>query len=191
MENEEQGENLETNQEPVEQGDVDIEEIRKENETLKAQKAHWKKKYEEASTRSEETKEQPQEKSETLGNEESSEPSYNLRLDRLTLRSEGITNSDDQDMVIKEAKRLSLPIEDIIKEDYIKSRLKNLSSQREAEAGMPDGSGKTTSGARSSVDYWLNKKDGDGFALPADPKLKIEVINARMEQERRKREFPD
>ena len=138
-----------------------------------------------------------EEKTETPKKEDkdtkSDEPDYNDRLDRLSLKSEGITNSDDQDLVLKEAKRLDLSVEDILKEDYMKGKLKTLSTQREAEAGMPDGSGKKGGGTKNSVEYWVDRTNKDGaYENPVnDPDLTIKVVNARMEKERKKQEFPD
>lgn len=122
------------------------------------------------------------------------EPDYNDRLDKLTLKAEGITHSDDQALVIKEAKRLKMSVEDVVKEDYMKSRLKTLAGQREAEAGMPDSSGKGSGGAQNSVDYWIDKKNPknpEEYMLPKDSKLAIEVINARIARDKNKQEFPD
>jgi hypothetical protein len=117
---------------------------------------------------------------------------YNDRIDRLSLKSEGITNSDDQDLVLKEAKRLNLPVEEILKEDYMKSKLKTLATQRAAEDGLPDSSGKKGGGTKNSVDYWIDRKNKDGgYENPTDMELAIKVVNARMERERRKQEFPD
>jgi|TARA_R100000049_G_C1950050_1_gene97214 hypothetical protein len=138
-------------------------------------------------------KEEKSETSETPKNEEQSNKSDD-RIDKLTLKSEGISNADDQAMVIKEATRLKMSVEEVMGEDHIKSRLKKLATQRDAEAGMPDESGKPSGGVKGSVDYWMDKKvspNSEELALPKDRKLKLEVINARMDKERRKREFPD
>ncbi len=174
--------------EPAESSVETIEKSAYENQKVRAEKAEAElKKYKaEAEAKSNKPK------GETPTNP--AEPDYNDRLDKLTLKAEGITHPDDQALVIKEAKRLKLSVEEVIGEDYMKSRLKTLSGQREAESAMPDSSGKSTGGTQNSVDYWIDKrnpKNSEELMLPKDPDLAIKVVNARIAKAKRNQEFPD
>lgn len=125
----------------------------------------------------------------------SSEPDYYKDLTlRTYLKAEGVDSKEDQDWLLKESNELKKPIEDLLSKPYYQSELKTRKTQRSAEAGMPDGSGKSTGGVKSSVDYWVDKKDPknpETYLNPPDPKLAREVIKARMERERERSEFPD
>lgn len=106
------------------------------------------------------------------------------------LKSEGVDHPDDRKIVLEEAKRLNLPIERILQEKHIQSQLKDAKDQREAEAGMPEGSAGKSGGNKGSVDYWVNRKDKDGnYVTPTDTKLANEVIDARMKSEQEKTMF--
>lgn len=114
------------------------------------------------------------------------------RIDKLTLRSEGITNPDDQKIVLDEAKRLKLPVEEVASMEHIKSRLKTAQAQREAESGMPEGKGKAGGSSKNTVEYWMNKTKSDGtYDTPDDLELANEVINARIKQHEKQNTFSD
>lgn len=184
--------NAEGNDQPNDQ-DVSGDELTKaqelaNNQKIRAEKAE--KELKEIKSQLEAKKEKPSET--PKNNDDSGEPDSNERLDRLALKSEGITNREDQDLVLKEAKRLQMSVEDVIQEDYIKSKLKNLATQREAESGMPSDDGKPTGGNKGTVEYWLDKKGKDGqYITPSDPELATKVINARMNKETKGRMFSD
>ena len=114
------------------------------------------------------------------------------RLDKLTLKSEGITHSDDIKLVLDEAKRLKLPVDEVANMEHIKSKLTSAKEQREAEAGMPAGSGKSSGGSKNTVEYWKDRKDKDGnYETPSDPKLANEVIDARIKGHQDNKMFDD
>jgi hypothetical protein len=121
------------------------------------------------------------------------EPDYAKKIDKLTLKSEGYTNPDDQKFIFDEAERLKLPVDEIIQMDYIKSKLATAKTQREAEEGMPKGRGNSNSKAKGDVDYWLAKRPkADGtFETPEDPELATKVINARISKETSKNKFSE
>jgi len=155
-----------------------------ENQKVRAEKAEREAKRLEAELAK---TNKPKEK-ETPKNE-SNEPEYGKLA---FLESKGVSNPDDQKVVQEEAARLNLPLTDILGMEHIQSKLKKAKVQREAEDGMPDGSGTGTGTTKNTVEYWMDKKDKDGgYENPKDPELAIKVINARMEKERRKREFPE
>ena len=126
--------------------------------------------------------------------EQSDEPDYKDKIDKLTLKTEGVTHSDDVKIVTDEAKRLALPVEEVLGMEHIKSKLKTAETQREAEAGMPDESGKTSGGNKSSVEYWVNKTDKNGvYKNPPgnDVEFNNKVIDARIKQKQDGSKFSD
>ena len=120
------------------------------------------------------------------------EPDYALDA---FLEGRNIKNPDDNKLVKDEMKRLNLPAGDILEMEHIKTKLKDVKDQREAELGMPEGGKGKTSGSKS-VDYWINrtKKDKDGTIIydnPTDPKLHNEVIEARMKSDASQQMFDE
>ena len=132
---------------------------------------------------------QPQEES---NKPQSNEPDY-AKL--AFLEGKGIKHPDDQKIVQDEAKLLNLPLTDILGMEHIKSKLKTISEQREAENGMPDSSGKPSGGNKSDANYWVNKTDpatGEYLSPPGDDlELNNKVIEARMQQHTAKSKFSD
>jgi hypothetical protein len=169
MLNETAGENQESNQEN--DGQM-IKRLREERNTYKAQKAHWKKK---AEARGEEKPkaEAPKEKSD--------EPDYSKIA---YLNSVNVKHSDDQKLVMDEAKRLKLPLTDILAMKHIKTKLKDIHDQREAKDGSPKGKGKHGSSSQTNVDYWLAKGEA-----PDDPELRAKYFEAREKQESNANQF--
>lgn len=131
---------------------------------------------------------QPLEKPTPKNDEKSNEPDY-AKL--AFLETKGVTHPDDQKIIQDEAKRLNLPLTDILGMEHIKSKLKESKSQREAEDGMPSGSGKGSGGvAKNSVEYWVNRKNPDGtYQTPEDTELAGKVIAARIKSEESKSMF--
>ncbi len=155
--------------------------------TLTAQKNKWKDKAVDKESGKtykelyEESQKKPESETETPKQEEQSDGTDYAKL--AYLKTEGVEHPDDRKIVLDEANRLKMPIEEVLAEKHIKARLKDAKDQREAEAGMPEGSKGTSTGNKGSVDYWLNRKDKDGnFVTPPDTKLANEVIDARLKQ---------
>lgn len=147
-----------------------------ENQKIRAEKAEAENKKLKAEAKAKVETETPK------NDEQSDEPDY-ARL--AFLEGKGIKHPDDQKIVQDEATRLKLPLTDILGMEHIKSKLKDAKDQREAEKGMPEGSGKSSSGNKTSVEYWKNKKDKDGnYETPSDNKLANEVIDARIKKEK-------
>lgn len=134
-------------------------------------------------------KEKPAETPSNPEAKKSDEPDYGKLA---YLKAEGVAHPDDRKVVLDEAKRLNLPIEEVLGMDHIKGKLKESKTQREAEAGMPDGGHGKSAGNKGSVDYWVNKKDKDGnYETPTDTTLANQVIEARMRSEQSKNMFSD
>lgn len=152
------------------------------NQKIRAEKAEAELKKLKAETAKQEPKKE----------EKSNEPDYTERMDKLTLKSEGITNPDDIKTVLNEAKRLKLPIEEVVSMEHIQAKLKTAKAQREAEDGMPSGKGKTSGSNKTTVDYWVDKKKADGtFDTPDDLELAQKVIDARLKQHAKQNMFAD
>ena len=112
--------------------------------------------------------------------QQSDEPDYGKLA---YLKSEGVSHPDDRKVVMDESERLSLSIEKVLAMEHIKSKLKDSKSQREAEAGMPEGGGGKSGGAKNTVEHWVDKKDKDGnYVTPDDLELANKVIDARVKQ---------
>lgn len=116
--------------------------------------------------------------SQSKAEETSNEPDY-AKL--AFLETKGIVHPDDQKIIQDEAKRLKLPLTDILGMKHIVSTLKDAKDQREAEDGMPDSKGKPSGSQKTSIDYWLNRKRPDGtYDTPTDQELAGKVIEARL-----------
>ena len=91
---------------------------------------------------------------------------------------------DDQKIVLDEAKRLKLNVEEVVGMEHIRAKLKENKSQRNAEAGTPNKSGKSGGVSQGDVEYWIDKKDADGnYLSPDDIDLYEKVSNARVARE--------
>jgi hypothetical protein len=121
--------------------------------------------------------------------QESSEPDY-AKL--AFLKGEGITHPDDQKWVQDEARRLKLPLTDILSMAHAKNHLETSKDQRDAMAGMPKGRGRGGGTTQHDVDYWRDRKKADGtYETPEDHEMAVKVIDARIKKESNKNMFSD
>lgn len=102
------------------------------------------------------------------------------------LEGKKIDHPEDQKMVMDEAKRLQLPLTDILAMEHIKSKLKDSKNQREALDGAPRGKGKGGGSTTQDVEYYLAKG-----TTPDDLELAGKVIEARMKKEQRANMFSE
>jgi len=119
-----------------------------ENQKIRAEKAEKELK---ALKKEKETPTKPEEENQE---EKSNEPDY-AKL--AFLEGKGVDYPDDQKIVQDEAKRLNLPLTDILNMEHIKSKLKDAKDQREASEGMPKGKGKSGGGSKHDVEYHVSK----------------------------------
>lgn len=110
---------------------------------------------------------------------QSNESDYSERMDKLTLKADGITHPDDQKIVTDEAKRLSLPVEEVAGMEHIKAKITANKDQRTAIAGMPKGGGKAGGNTQQDVEYWIAKGE-----LPDSQELAEKVIEAKIAKEK-------
>lgn len=116
-----------------------------------------------------------------------SEPDYGKLA---YLKAEGVSHPDDRKLVLDEANRLKLPIEEVLGMAHIKAKLVDAKTQREAESGMPQGKGKTGGGSKASVEHWIDATNPDGtYKTPPDPELHQQVIDARLKREQKRAMF--
>lgn len=159
------------------------------NETLLAQKSHWKEKASKFETELETLKRENEElKAKTNFNKEinkNNEKQGEIDYSRLAyLNSVDVRHPDDQKAIMDEAERLKLSLTDVLNMPHMKEQLKQAKNQRAVEEGMPKGDGTSSARTKGDVDYWVNKTDKDGnFITPQDPALASKVIEARMRNE--------
>lgn len=185
---------LETRDASVPEGDQDTtpenessEELTKAQEYGKNQKVRAEKAESENKTlKAELAKFKTSKETETPQQTESNESDYQVRIDKLSLKAEGITNQDDQKIVLDEAKRLKLSVEEVVQMEHIKNKLKDSKDQREAQDGMPKSKGKAGSATTQDIDYYLAKG-----TTPDDLELAEKVINARMKREQNANKFSE
>jgi|GEM_PF-3601361 hypothetical protein len=102
------------------------------------------------------------------------------------LHARGINDEGDVKIVQDEAKRLKLPLTEVLAMEHIKNKLQTSKEMREAQAGIPSGSGRGGgSGGKNEVDYWLAK--GEGQLPMGNQELAEKVVNARMKKESSKK----
>ena len=106
---------------------------------------------------------------------EQESPDYAEKFDRLTIRAEGIKDSDQIDFVIGAAKRLGESIEKVLTDPLVMDKVKEMQEGTRVKDAVPSGSKRTPqSSPKQSVDYWVERED-----LPEDYKLRKEVVLER------------
>ena len=113
----------------------------------------------------------------------SNEPDYGKLA---FLNSNKVNNPDDQKLVLDEAKRLNLPLTDVLGMKHIQTQLNDAKDQREAEDGSPKGKGKSGGSNQQDVDYYLAKG-----TTPEDVELANKVIEARIKKETNANKFSE
>ena len=138
--------------------------------------ASTKKDYKRLSKTLEETKAalDPEEKSQDK-NQQPNEPDYSKIA---FLNSIDVKHPDDQKLVMDEANRLKLPLNDIANMEHVKARLADASSKRDTQAGMPNRTGRTGGTVGKDVQFFLENPD----QVPSDSEMHNKVIDARMKQ---------
>lgn len=181
MSNENKGENLpnqETDEQKIERLRTERDGLKKDVDTYKAQKSHWKKKAESKGDK-------PKEK-QTKPNESDKSDRALETAQRALLNSAGFKASEQQDYIFEQAERLKADVSEIIGDDYHQSKLKAIKDKIDTKGSMPKGGGKGGGGASDSVDYWIAKDE-----LPEDQELAEKVIEAKMKKQKSKNQFSD
>lgn len=107
------------------------------------------------------------------------------KYDRLLVRTEGITDSDQIDFVIGAAKRMGVSVEDALKDDFVRGKLESLKKEKESDDAIPKGSKRapSSSSPKGTVDYWIDRDDLPED-IPANKELRRKISLARAERAR-------
>src|SRR3990167_7484227 len=92
------------------------------------------------------------------------------------LNTKGVNDSDDIKIVQDEADRLKLPLSDVLSMEHIKAKLTANREQREAQAGLPRGQGRSGGVGRNDVEYYIANPD----KRPDDQETAEKVLEAKM-----------
>jgi hypothetical protein len=103
------------------------------------------------------------------------------------LKSSGI-ESTDFEYLFNAMKETGKDLDTLLESKFVQAELKERKDLRMSEAATPSGSKRAGNTTRDQVDYWLAK----GELPPTDqPKLRREVVNARIKAESEKTHFTD
>lgn len=131
-------------------------------------------------------KEEPKETEKAPEKPQSDEVDYKELTLKSFLKGEGVAHPDDQKIVRDEAKRLSLPIDEVIGMEHIKTKLEAAKEARTAQSGMVKGKGRGSGTTQNDVDYWVAKGE-----LPPDQELAEKVVDAKIKKEQSGKMFSD
>jgi tellurite resistance protein len=151
--------------------DTEVEDKDKIIQTLSAQKAHFKKKYEELAKKAIE----PAEK-QVVKEAPRVESSSDVVVARLEAR--GFIDSDEQDVIIKASKVLGLNAVDATKDELVLAQIERIRNNKKTQAAVPDSQGKAT-GAKKDVNYYISKG-----IVPEDEKMFDAFIEAQRAKDR-------
>ena len=101
------------------------------------------------------------------------------------LNSHQVDHPDDQKVVMDEANRLKLPLNDVLAMEHIKASLETQRQQRTAQDGTPNGSGRKGETNRGDVEYYIDNPN----EVPDDLDLHNKVIEAKMKREENATKF--
>lgn len=101
------------------------------------------------------------------------------------LKASGI-QSNEYELVERAMKSTGSTLDEILEDEFFQGRLKSLRETKATKEAIPQGSKRTGTSTRDSVDYWIAK----GEMPPADqPKLRREYVNAKLKAEKAKSQF--
>lgn len=108
------------------------------------------------------------------------------RIDKAVLRAEKITDSEEVDLVESIMKETGKDLESVLESKYFKAELKELRELNATKDATPEGSKRSGTSTRDTVDYWIAK----GELPPAtDPVLRQKVVNAKIAKEKSGSQF--
>lgn len=102
------------------------------------------------------------------------------QLDYLDLK--GITHEDDISIIQKVMQRTGQTVRQALNDEYVKSKLESAQKAREVQNAMPGTTKRAGAGASDSVELAYSKFEATG-ELPADFKLRSEVINRKVDKQ--------
>jgi len=130
---------------------------------------------------SEDSKEKPEEKLE-------SKPDTALleKFDKMTLRSEKITDADEVELANDFKKRTGMEMEEVITDDIFVAKLEKLRDNKAntlATEGIKDGGGGKGS-AKDTPEYWIAKGTPPTVDQVPDRKVRAKIARAMMAEEK-------
>lgn len=140
-------------------------------QTLSAQKAHFKKKYEELAKKAIETVEKPK-----VVEAPKVENSNDIIVARLEAR--GYIDTDEQDIIVKASKVLGVNPVDAIKDELVLAQIERIRNNKKTQAAVPDSRGRAE-GSKKDVNYYISKG-----LIPEDDEMFNKVIEAQRIKDR-------
>ncbi len=105
------------------------------------------------------------------------------RLEKLAMKTAGISHQDDVDLARKTAKKWGMGIEDVLEDEDFKAKLERQQTARANAAASSnvkgDKSGGSTS-AKESADYWIAKGERPSRDQVPDRKTRATIIRSMM-----------
>jgi hypothetical protein len=160
-------------------------EIVEENEEVQEDTTDWKAKFEETEGRLRRA-EKKLSKAKSSVEKKASQPSESDGLDygkKAFLNSNGIKGAKEFDFVENELAKSGEELEDLLENDYFKSKLEKFRAINRTSEAIPkssNGGGTTT----NSVEYWMTKPIEE---VPAD--MRRQVVNAKIAKDKTKGKF--
>jgi hypothetical protein len=100
------------------------------------------------------------------------------------LAAKGVETDEKVDFVKSIVINTGRELKDVMKDDYVLTKLKEMDESAKVKAAIPSGTKRSAQTASDTVEYWLNKGE-----LPDDVDLRRKVVNARIEKETKKDVF--
>lgn len=108
------------------------------------------------------------------------------RMDKAILRMEKITDSKEIELVQSVMKDTGKDLESVLGMKYFQAELKEMRELAKTEEATPQGSKRSGTSTRDTVDYWLAKGD----LPPLDqPELRRKVVNAKIAKQKAGSQF--
>lgn len=104
------------------------------------------------------------------------------------LIANGVKDSDEVALVKDIMSNTGKSLDDVLESKYFQAELKEMRDTKKTEKATPPGTKRTGQSAADTVEYWLAKGE-----LPptSERKLRQDVVNARINQEKDKNHFTD
>lgn len=112
------------------------------------------------------------------------------RVEKMALRSAGLTHEDDIDLARKTAKKWNLDLEDVLTDDDFKVKLEKQQASRDnlaATSKVKGGAG--TSQAKNTPEYWIAKGIPPSVTDVPDRKVRAKIARAMMSNAKSSKTF--
>lgn len=115
------------------------------------------------------------------------------RVEKIALKSAGITHSDDVELARSIAKRTGKDIDEVLEDDYFKFQLEKQQTSRanvEATSGVKGGSGGSANKAKESTEYWQKLGQPPTPDEVPDSKTRRKIISEMLRATRHNKNLP-